>query len=509
MTNMKKLSIVLAVFCIGLFTHVQAQVPAEIVARTVDLLVKNGAKATPQLRYAVSHYYAKTIRKSGPLPANAEDSFIIEHVQKFVSASPRLFTTKELKQLQQQLTKELKRTVPKQPKKQTVGTALERAALEATVGEELTISVPDHMITGLKALQYAAPNWREELFGIFNEEDLTIIRTALENTDEHFFEIKDNHVIFKQGEEWNYEEQFGIELRAILAERQISFTDRQWKHIWGGSGIKLAPLSIPFKLVSTECYLAIYEKIPSGKGPEPVVKSLAKWNGRFKQSMQNSSNPFVRSVVAFLNDNTRIQKPPQEWLKSLSELIEKGGKVSLTTSNPFYMKYKNFQRSLAQVDYPPQEKAIILQYMRLVEQNADKKFKTPRQWLQELQNFLDKGGDLSTNDKNPSVRFYNKYQHYLTNEYTYTPEDQSIIQEYLQTFETSWKRKIRKPKEWLTDLQDFLAQGGRISSNSSGLCYMFYVRYYHYKTVTYDYTSEEQEIIRQYIELFEKNWERK
>ena len=167
---------------------------------------------------------------------------------------------------------------------------------------------------------------------------------------------------------------------------------------------------------------------------------------------------------------------------------------------------KNQKMLLSQIE---QDLSQPTRNMRLVEQNTEKKSKTPWQWFKELKIFLDEGGQLSSNDKDPSARFYNKYQHYLNDGYTYTPDQQTVIKKYLQLFETGWKRKNRKPHEWLTDLQDFLAQGGQLSSSSSGLGYTFYTRYYHYKTVSYDYTADEEAVIKQYIELFEKNWDRK
>ncbi len=535
MTNMKKLSIVLAVFCIGLFTHVQAQVPAEIVKATTKALVSCGIKSTPQLEQAVSRYYIQVIRKEGPIQPGWTENFVLEHAKKFVSVRTDLFTPVQAAKLKKQLTQKI--TSQQRPGALPLERVLEQNVRQATMGEKVTISVPDHMITGEQIINQFVPHWRQDLFGLFTNAQLDAVEKAFISTDKQFFEVAGEKVTYIPGGKWNYEEQFVIELRAILEEKGLSLTERQWKFIFGGAGIKVAPLAIPLKMLSTECYVAAYGKIPSQAESDGVVKSLGSWNNRFKYKREESKDPFVQGYVEFLNDNTKINHTPQENLAELQVFLEKGGELSTSPSAPgckFYRVYKRYQEGLEagtythegeeatetarlgtdkkEGRYTEKEKEAAQDFVKLFEENWERQNHTPQENLAKLQAFLDEGGEVSASNSAPGLRFYNTYQRYQKGleAGTYTGKEKKIAQAFVELFDKHWERQLHTPQENLAELKTFLETGRKLSTNQFAPDFRFYNTCQRYKKgLEADiYTGEEKMAAQSFVELFEKHWER-
>jgi hypothetical protein len=157
-----------------------------------------------------------------------------------------------------------------------------------------------------------------------------------------------------------------------LEESGLSFTERQWKFIFGGSGIRVAPLAVPLKMLSTECYVAAYGKIPSQAESDGVVKSLGSWNNRFKYKREESKDPFVQGYVEFLNDNTKINHTPQENLAELQAFLGNGGELSSSPSAPsykFYQASRRYQKGLKAGKYTGDEEGAVEDFVKLFEKN--------------------------------------------------------------------------------------------------------------------------------------------
>ncbi len=435
---------------------------------------------------------------------------VLEHAKQFVTSDPGLFTAAEAKQLQDKLTNDLNRALSTRQEVLPLGTALERAAQQATVGAEFKLSVPDHMITGEQLINQFAPHWRQELFGLFTKEQLDAVEKAFISMDKQFFKVAGEKVTYIPSEKWNYEEQFGIELRAILEESGLSFTERQWKFIFGGSGIRVAPLAVPLKMLSTECYVAAYGKIPAANAADEAEKSLGQWNANFKIRGKASDDLFVQNYIKFLKDNTKIQRTPQENLLELQAFLDKGGELSTNRSTPgyrFYPVYQRYQDGLERGTYTGQEKETVQAFVKLFEENWD------RQILHTPSENLDKGEELSATKSAPGYRFYRVYQRYQDGleRGIYTEQEKEAAQAYVKLFEENWERQNHTPQENLADLQAFLEEGGELSSSSAASGYRFYNTYQRYKKglKAGTYNGEEERAVKNFVKLFTENWERK
>ncbi len=518
----KRVFIIVTVSCIGLFSSIWAQVPAEAVRMTVQVLVEGGAKATPQLTQAVTRYYAQLGRQFGTNQSVVDNAFILTHAQKFVAANHDLFSsivTKQLRQhLQKQLAEDVNNVLPKHQEASSLQTALEQASRQVTNGENLIISIPDDMLTGVEALKMSAPNWRAQLFVRFSREELDLLELALQNTDDYFFEIKDGKAVFKPGEEWNYEERFGRELHWLLQERDIMFTDLQWKYIWGGNGSINAPLSFPLKVLSNECYVAVHGKVPSQRATEPEKKSLAFWNNRFRSRKKESQAPFVRSVMEFLDRYTMPRKTPQENLALLKDFLETGNSLSSYRSSPsfhLYLVYKNYVANVEKTIYTGEALEAAREYVRLFKENSTlQEQKTPQENLAELQQCLAQEGKPSAKRDSDLKRHYYTYKYYRTKlkKGLYTGDAQKVVQQYVQLFEDNWDRHLqRTPQENLALLQEFLETGESVSAaNDSKQAPWLHRSYKRYETglKTGAYTGEAEKAARAFVELYEGNWNR-
>ncbi len=479
--------------CIFTAAPVRAGIPPALVEQTVRVLVSRGATRSPALVKAVTDYYVQVASRSGAaLKPTVEKMVVLEHAQKFVTSNPGLFSPAEAKQLQDKLTNDLNRALSTRQEVLPLGTALERAAQQATVGAEFKISVPDHMITGEQIINQFVRHWRQELFGQFTKEQLDAVEEALN------------------------EEQFGIELRAILEERGLSLTERQWKHIFGGKGQIFAPLAIPLKMLSTECYVAAYGKIPAQKAADAAEKSLGKWNDSFKMRRKTSDDPFVQNYIKFLNDNTQKKCTPQENLSALQAFLDKGGELSSSPSAPgcrFYNIYQRYQKGLERGIYTEQEKEATQDFVGLFEENWERQLHTPQENLADLQAFLDKGGELSSSSYAPGGKFYKAYRGYQAGleARTYTGPEKEAAQAYVKLFEENWDRQIlHTPSENLVELQTFLGNDGELSSNWYAPGGKFYqASLYYQKGLKADtYTGQEKEAAQAFVKLFEENWDR-
>ena len=434
---------------------VHAQVPAKIVQETVQVLVKNGAKFSPQLEQAVSRYYVQVVRKTGPIQSGWKESFILEHAKKFVSSRPELFTPALVKQLQEKLEKDLQRMLPS--KKGTVPTlqqALERAAQQATVGAEFKLSVPEQMITMEQAVQYWAPGWRNQLFGIFDKQGLDAIEQALTNTDKLFFTVENGKVTFNSNDDeiWNYQEQFEIELRAILDKQGLAFTDRQGKLVLGGPGQINAPLAVPLKLLSVECFLAQYGRLPRERATDPVEKSFGLWISHFKTRYKGSTDPSVRSALDFFGKYTRSLQTPQERSQDLKEYVNGGGTLSSSPSHSrydLYVAYTSYKSFLKKGSYKkrPEAKAAVEEYIRFFEEHFDKREqRTPQEWLSEAEQFKAAGGEFVCSQSAPSHKYFMAVYRYKRGLEAGIYPENSQYTDYIQFIDANRIRQISARK---------------------------------------------------------------
>ncbi len=374
------------------------------------------------------------------------------------------------------------------------------------------------MITGEQIINQFVRHWRQELFGLFTNEQLDVVEKAFISTDKQFFEVEGKKVTYIPGEKWNYEEQFGIELRAILEERGLSLTERQWKHIFGGKGPIFAPLAIPLKMLSTECYKAAYGKIPSQKSTDGVVKSLGRWNAKLKENRRETNDPFLLGYIHFLDDNReKIRHNPQENLAKLQAFLEEGGELSsnrAASNNRFYSVYQHYQERLKAGTYTDQEKEAAQAFVELFEKNWERQLHTPQENLADLKAFLEEGGELSTNRSTPGYRFYPIYRRYKKGfeASIYTEQTKKDVQSFLELFEGNWDRQIQQytPQENLADLKAFLDKDGKLSSNRSTPNDRFYPVYRRYQKglEAGTYTGQEKETVQAFVKLFEENWDR-
>ena len=90
-------------------------------------------------------------------------------------------------------------------------------------------------LTGTQVLAQYFPTWRDELGGMFNNEQLDAVEKAFAATDEWLFvRGEDGELTARNKDEWNYEARF----LTILQDSGISFTEKQIKQLIGTKGIK-------------------------------------------------------------------------------------------------------------------------------------------------------------------------------------------------------------------------------------------------------------------------------
>ncbi len=323
-----KLLNVLIVVCMGYFSAMQAhaQVPHALVEETVQVLVKQGVPRTPELVSRITAYYVEVARTSGvSLKPVMDNTVVLTYAQGFVTTHPGLFSPRQAKELQEQLN-QLTHTLPQnRPSVSSLAARIEQVARKAAVGEVEDTSVPDRILTGREVLQQFIPGWREQLSGIFDQKRLALIKLVLDKTDEQFFKIENGQVVFKSsgaGEEWNYLEQFEIELRWVLQEQNLTLTDRQWKYLVGGSGIRNAPLVPLFRLLSLECFVSSRGTLPLTTADNPAEKSLALAISSMN-FMKDKDSPLARLILAFKEKYSHAGKGVENRWHELVEFYDK------------------------------------------------------------------------------------------------------------------------------------------------------------------------------------------
>ncbi len=442
--------------CIFTAAPVRAGIPPVLVEQTVRVLVNRGATRSPALVKAVTDYYVQVASRSGAaLKPTVENFVILEHAKQFVTSNPGLFSPAQAQQLQDQLSKDLKQYTPQQrPGALPLERVLEQNARQATMGEKVTISVPDHMITMEQAVQYWAPGWRNQLFGIFDKQGLDAIEQALTNTDKLFFTVENGKVTFNSNDDeiWNYQEQFEIELRAILDKQGLAFTDRQGKLVLGGPGQINAPLAEPLRFISVQCYVAQYGRLPSRNATDRDELFFGRWINNFQRKYKETTDPFVRGMLDFIRKYTRSLQTPQERSQDLKEYVNGGGTLSANNSHPrfdLYQSYKQYQKYLKKGSYKksPETKAAVEEYIRFFEEHFDKQEKrTPQEWLAEVKQFVAAGGQLIDSKSAPGYKYCEKLRCYKKGLEAGIYPENSPYTDYIQFVAANWVRQRSAPK---------------------------------------------------------------
>ena len=453
MMNMKKLSIVLAVFCIGLFTHVRAQVPHVVVEQTVQKLVNYGVKKTPELVRAVTRYYVQVARTSKNLREIADDDFILQHTHTFMTMHKELLSAKAIKHVQQQLG-----TPP------CGGTRVEAKILEqvrkTSFPAEVEISVPEHMRTGEQLIRHFIPDWRQQLFGPFTKKEQDIIWQAVLKTDSWFFEQGENGQVIFMGEGWDYLGQFAIELRLLLNEQGLQFTPLQWKRLLEVQRYANASLPLVFKLASAECFVAVHGKLPIRETDNPEEYSLATTISHLKTN-GDKGNPLAKQIIAFANEH-RLGKVPQKRWEELLQFWQEYNRLPVAHASS--KKEDSLARAISRLIHKGNRNNLyvqqIIQFVNEHRVRAERR--TSQQWWEELERFWNKwqrlpsrtSEDLDEQSLAQAVARI-RYSKPLEDEDPYVRQIRTFMQDH-----RTWKT----PEEWWFKLKEFYKEYHRLPS---------------------------------------------
>ncbi len=247
-------------------------------------------------------------------------------------------------------------------------TAPKPAVLPATeVVSEALPAVQDTgtNLTGMQVLATYFPTWRQELGGMFSQEQLDAIEKAFEDTDEWMFvQGEDGELTVRNQDEWNYEERF----LTILQDSGVSFTERQIKQLLGTRGIRGFTLSGPLKTATLQGYMLAYGKIPRDRikeknklvptaqyTPEQQLETaVGVYYVRVVSAKHCPSHSvpliaYIQALGAKYRTNA-VPKTPQQYLEEMEDFVVRYSRIPRT-------EIVREGKKIKPADFTPQEKA--------------------------------------------------------------------------------------------------------------------------------------------------------
>lgn len=217
-------------------------------------------------------------------------------------------------------------------------------------------------VTARKLLQLT-PGWKPALSVHFTPKELSLVEEALLKTDEIVFPSEQSRSVISV-QNWDYTEIFQLNLTDLFSREKMAFSEKQFKRLFGGTGIKGAVLANHFKLLSLESWLLAHggeyprrQFSVSGRVLKPAEltpaqreeKQLAdniKW---VLQKNKTPQDPVVRLLQARQEQGLR-KKTPEDWLAELQTWLLMNGEYPRSTFSLNGVK-------ISPENYTPEQKA--------------------------------------------------------------------------------------------------------------------------------------------------------